>query len=283
MPGFFSKEIKDLFSVDLYRACAAEFIGVLLLTFMAMGTGITSPGDPVAASIEAGFFIGCAIRILSTVSGGHVNPAISVGFLVLGQITVIRFIFYSIIQTLGSAAGAALLKAIVPANQTTNDLGIIFPASGVNDAQAIVCEMIITFFLLFGTFAMIDPKRIDVNGFAPFQIGLIVVINIFATVCTIISRISFYFICFFNFKQNSKHNLYSCINRQNNLRYIRNDNFNRSNGSICLKLKKNQRQSRNLTSSRVSHTVCSYLHTLLVIITGARAFQIYFLRRSDKI
>ncbi|CAC5399371.1 Probable aquaporin TIP4-3,Aquaporin TIP2-1 [Mytilus coruscus] len=181
MPGFFSKEIKDLFSVDLYRSCAAEFIGTLLLTFMALGTGLTSPGDPVAASIEAGFYIGCAIRMLSTVSGGHVNPAVSVGFLVLGQITVIRFIFYSIIQTLGSVAGAALLKAVVPANQTSNDLGIIFPAPGVNDAQAIVCEMIITFFMLFGTFAMLDPKRIDVNGFAPFQIGLIVVINIFAT------------------------------------------------------------------------------------------------------
>ncbi|XP_063420680.1 aquaporin AQPAn.G-like [Mytilus trossulus] len=84
-------------------------------------------------------------------------------------------------HTLGSAAGAALLKAVVPANKTTIDLGMIFPAPGVNDAQAIVCEMIITFFLLFGTIAMLDSKRTDVNGFAPFQIGLIIVINVFAT------------------------------------------------------------------------------------------------------
>lgn len=98
---FFAKERMDIFSLDLYRACAAEFLGVLLLTFFAVGTAVSNPGDATAASLEAGFFIGCAIRILSTVSGGHVNPAISVGFVFLGQITVIRFIFYCVMQTLG--------------------------------------------------------------------------------------------------------------------------------------------------------------------------------------
>jgi glycerol uptake facilitator-like aquaporin len=61
---------------------------VLLLTFFGVGTAVSNPGDATAASLEAGFFIGCAIRILNTVSGGHVNPAISVGFVVLGQITL---------------------------------------------------------------------------------------------------------------------------------------------------------------------------------------------------
>ena len=180
---FFAKERMDVFSLDLYRACAAEFLGVLLLTFFGVGTAVSNPGDATAASLETGFFIGCAIRILSTVSGGHVNPAISVGFVVLGQITVIRFIFYCVMQTLGSASGMALLKTLVPANTTQMEtLGIIYPAPGVNDSQALVCEMIITFFLLFGTFAMIDPHRNDINGFAPFQIGLLVVINIYAAV-----------------------------------------------------------------------------------------------------
>jgi glycerol uptake facilitator-like aquaporin len=86
-------------------------------------------------------------------------------------------------QTLGSASGMALLKTLVPANTTQMEtLGVIYPAPGVNDSQALVCEMIITFFLLFGSFAMIDPHRNDINGFAPFQIGLVVVINIYAAV-----------------------------------------------------------------------------------------------------
>lgn len=178
---FMSREVKDLLSIDLYRSCAAEFIGMILLNFMACGTALSNPGNPIAVSLEAGFFVGCAIRTLSTVSGGHVNPAISLGFMLLGHITVVRFIFYSIIQTLGAASGTALLKTLAPANVTVDMLGVILPAPGVSDTQALICEMVITFFLLFGTFAMIDPKRDDVNGFAPLQIGFIVVVNIVST------------------------------------------------------------------------------------------------------
>lgn len=183
---FISKEAKDLFSLDLYRASAAEFLGLILLAFMAVGTGYSNPGSGIAPALEGGFYVGCAIRCLSTVSGGHVNPAISIGFAVLGQITLVRFVFYTIMQTLGAAAGTVLLKALIPAQaqNTTANLGVILPATGVTDTQAMVCEIIITFFLLFGTFAMIDPNRDDINGFAPFQIGIIVAINIFATVGT---------------------------------------------------------------------------------------------------
>jgi hypothetical protein len=42
---FFAKERMDVFSLDLYRACAAEFLGVLLLAFCAVGTAVSNPGD----------------------------------------------------------------------------------------------------------------------------------------------------------------------------------------------------------------------------------------------
>lgn len=180
---FVKNEFDDLLSLDLYRACAAEFLGLILLCFMAVGTGYSNPNNGVATALEAGFYVGCAIRVLSTVSGGHVNPAITIGFAVLGQITVVRFVLYTIVQTLGAAAGTFLLKSLVPAENVTENIGVILPAPGVTDTQAFVSEMMISFLLLFGTFAMIDPNRDDINGFAPFQIGLIVAINIFATVC----------------------------------------------------------------------------------------------------
>jgi hypothetical protein len=56
-------------------------------------------------------------------------------------------------QTLGSASGMALLKALVPANTTQMEtLGVIYPAPGVNDSQALVCEMIITYFFFLNEY-----------------------------------------------------------------------------------------------------------------------------------
>ncbi|KAJ8306926.1 hypothetical protein KUTeg_015010 [Tegillarca granosa] len=185
---FMDRQIKDLKSLDIWRATSAEFLGTMLLVIFSVGTGFTdfypseTPGSTPPSStnmaLEAGLYIGVIITVLGTISGGHVNPAISLGFVLTGNMTFVRFILYIIAQTIGGVAGAGLLLVLAPA-RIRGTLGVIEPASGVADEQALFCEVIITFFLLFGTFAMIDGGRKDLHGSVPLMIGLIVTINIF--------------------------------------------------------------------------------------------------------
>ena len=182
---YFKREITDFKSLSLYRACAAEFLGVFLLVFFGVGSNILDKNHNSVSSVhialESGFFIAVAITVFGNVSGGHVNPAISIGFFVTGKISAIRFCLYSICQILGGIAGAGILHMIT-VDEIRGGYGIILPNPLVNDTQVVVCEIIITFTLLFVSFAVTDDGRTDIHGFAPLIIGLTVSINVFSGV-----------------------------------------------------------------------------------------------------
>ncbi|KAL3870653.1 hypothetical protein ACJMK2_038700 [Sinanodonta woodiana] len=180
--GFLVKEKRDFFSLDLWRANVAEFFGTMMLVcIVAVGTSIhpqNGPHSSVHVALAAGFYIGTIIAILMRVSGGHVNPAMSVGFLVVGKITCCRCVLYVIFQSLGAIAGAATMTAMVP-EAMHQGFGVIMPGNGVTELQALSCEVLVTFYLVFGSFALIDPGRDDVKGSVPLLIGLMVSVGIF--------------------------------------------------------------------------------------------------------
>ncbi|KAK3800258.1 hypothetical protein RRG08_018868 [Elysia crispata] len=164
-----------------------------------------------SVAIAVGFFLSVLISALANVSGGHVNPCISLAFFITGHCTLGSFLHhwslhvrqvshvnpcislaffitghctlgrllvYSIFQAMGAVAGTGLLKAIAPSGHL-GSLGVIQPTPGVSDSQAVLAEMMITFLLTFNTVAMIDSKRSDVQGSIPLQVGLTVAVNIF--------------------------------------------------------------------------------------------------------
>ena len=45
-------------------------------------------------------------------AGGHLNPAVSLGFFIAGRVSFIRAFLYTICQVLGAAVGAALIRAV---------------------------------------------------------------------------------------------------------------------------------------------------------------------------
>lgn len=180
----FQREVKDVKSLDLWRACLAEFLGTGLLCFMAVGAGLAPEGSPPVSSVhialEAGFFIAAIITTLNTVSGGHVNPAISLGFLLTGHIGLVRCFLYITSQTVGAIAGCGLLLALTPENLQQGSFGVIAPGPNVTATQAFGAEVVITFLLDFSTFSFVDNGRHDLSGSVPFIIGIVVSLNIFA-------------------------------------------------------------------------------------------------------
>lgn len=92
-------------SPRLWRALAAEFIG----TFMLAGVIIAGQGQPIFVM----FALAGIVILLGTVSGGHVNPAVTIGAWVTRRIGWMRAIGYILVQFLGAAAAYFALNAFL--------------------------------------------------------------------------------------------------------------------------------------------------------------------------
>ncbi|KAL1551520.1 Aquaporin TIP2-1 [Salvia divinorum] len=187
MPGIAFGRFDDSFSFASIKAYVAEFISTLIFVFAGVGSAIAynkvttdAPLDPaglVAVAIAHGFALFVAVSIAANISGGHVNPAVTFGLAVGGQITILTGIFYWIAQLLGAIVASFLLSVVTG--------GLAIPthglAAGVGAVQGIVMEIIITFALVYTVFATaVDPKKGSLGTIAPIAIGFIVGANILA-------------------------------------------------------------------------------------------------------
>ena len=168
---------------DSWRHFAAEFIGTFALVFVG-GAAIMVAVQTQAASalldvaVAHGLILGIMVTATMRISG-HLNPAVTLGFLAARRIEPVMAVVYIIAQLLAAALAAYALKAIFPhAIAETTRLGGQSVAAEVSTAQAIFAEAIATFFLTFVVFGTaVDPKAPKVGGFA---IGLVVTADILA-------------------------------------------------------------------------------------------------------
>ncbi|KAB2060103.1 hypothetical protein ES319_A11G354700v1 [Gossypium barbadense] len=172
---------------DALKAALAEFISTLIFVFAGSGSGMafnkltdngaTTPAGLVAASIAHGLGLFVAVSVGANISGGHVNPAVTFGAFVGGNISLLRGIVYWIAQLLGSTVACLLLK-FATSDMTVPAFGL---SSGVGVWNAVVFEIVMTFGLVYTVYATaIDPKKGDLGVIAPLAIGFIVGANILA-------------------------------------------------------------------------------------------------------
>ncbi len=168
---------------DAWRHFAAEFIGTFALVFVGGGAIITSPLLSAQSSlINIAFAHGLILAIMITATmrvSGHLNPAVTMGFLVTRRIEPMMAVVYWIAQILGAIIAAYALNALYPANIVeATRLGGQTISADVTMLQAISLEAIATFFLTFMVFGTaVDPRAPKVGGFA---IGLSLTAGILA-------------------------------------------------------------------------------------------------------
>ncbi|KAJ8893267.1 hypothetical protein PR048_005858 [Dryococelus australis] len=105
------------------------------------------------------------------VSGAHVNPAVTCGMLVTGNITVLKGLLYIVAQCVGAITGTAVLKALTPENFQGN-LGTTLVNPILTPLQGFGIEFFLGFILLIVVFGVCDANRSETKGFAPLAIGL---------------------------------------------------------------------------------------------------------------
>eukprot|EP01018_Ginkgo_biloba_P002538 Gb_02402 [translate_table: standard] len=168
------------------RAVLAELICTFLFVFAGVGSAmameklLVPDASPVGLAVIAlthAFVVFAMISAGFNISGGHLNPAVTLGLAVGGHITILRSVLYWIAQLLGSAFACFLLKFLTG--------GMVTPihalASGMTAFQGVIMEIVLTFSLLFTVYATaVDPKKGSVGTMAPLCVGLVVGANILA-------------------------------------------------------------------------------------------------------
>lgn len=154
------------------RPLVAEFIGVFMLVFIAGGAiivnSMTSGGVGVVGIAAAqGLAMAIAVSMTMAISGGHINPALTVGLWSVGRIGARQAGLYVVAQLLGGIVAAVLLKLLFPSGAGgVAQYGAARLAEQTTFTQGLLVEAVLTFFLalsMMGT--AVDPAAPKVGGF----------------------------------------------------------------------------------------------------------------------
>ncbi|KAL3687074.1 hypothetical protein R1sor_013383 [Riccia sorocarpa] len=169
---------------SLWRAAIVEFVATLLFVYIgvgaAIGNGRTHPDGVgmlgVAWSFGATIFV--LVYCTAGISGGHINPAVTLGLLLGRKLSVNRAFIYIVAQIVGAICGAGFVKAFQKTRFQVEGGGTNFVAEGFTSGAGLGAEILGTFMLVYVVFSATDAKLkardSHVPILAPLPIGFAV-------------------------------------------------------------------------------------------------------------
>jgi MIP family channel proteins len=158
----------------IWKAALAEFIGSFGFVFVGAGSVIVAGpygSGLLGVALATGLAVAVMVSVTAPISGGHVNPAVTVGVWAAGKIASGRALAYVAAQFGGGIFACLLLRFVVPlAVWKAANLGTPVLATGIGQGKGILIEALLAFFLVFTFFATL----LDDRGLAPQAAGLMV-------------------------------------------------------------------------------------------------------------
>ncbi len=172
--------------ISPFKKYAAELVGTMVLVLMGCGSVVIAgknfsslpPDGTVGIALAFGLAVLVMVYAIGSISGCHINPAISISMLAAGKLSVKDTVGYVVFQCIGAVIGAGLLYSIAIGNPAyslasnglgQNGYGAASPA-GYSMTAVFIAEIVLTFvflFVVFGATSENAPK-----GFAGIAIGL---------------------------------------------------------------------------------------------------------------
>ncbi|MBY5667724.1 aquaporin Z [Rhizobium leguminosarum] len=166
----------------MQKSLVAEFLGTFWLVFGGCGSAVLAAAYPelgigfVGVAFAFGLTVLTMAYAVGGISGGHFNPAVSLGLTVAGRFPAARLVPYIVVQVVGAIAAAALLY-LIASGKAGFELGG-FAANGYGDhspggyslLSALLIEVLLTMFFLIIILGS-TSSRVPA-GFAPLAIGL---------------------------------------------------------------------------------------------------------------
>ncbi len=169
---------------DIYYA---EMIGTFLLTFIGSmavvsfaGTSLAfGAGSLLAIALAHGLALCITVYALGHISGAHVNPAVTVGFLVLGKMKPDEAGKYVLSQLAGAALAGLLVGYLATSQALHANFGAPLPGEGISPTMAVAIEAVLTAILVFVVLSTAADRRAT-PGWHGFAIGMTLAMAILA-------------------------------------------------------------------------------------------------------
>lgn len=166
------------------KRLAAEFLGTLWLVLGGCGAAMYAAAFPEVGIGLLGVALAFGLTVLTMayavggISGGHFNPAVTLGLVAAGRHSAADAIPYIIAQVVGAIAAVAILHVIAVGTAGFDVATATYAANGFGEASpgsydvraGFLMEAIMTFFFLIIIIGVTHPKVPP--GFAPIAIGL---------------------------------------------------------------------------------------------------------------
>lgn len=168
---------------SLAAKLVAEALGTFLFVFVGAGSIVLithtggGGGGLVGVALAHGIALGVVVSAFGFISGGHINPAVTVAIWVAGRIDAMTGALYVIAQLIGAAAAAYALRLVFPESSwQPTAIGGAAVAAGITLTGAIVIEAVLTAVLLVAVFGTaVDARAPKLGGMA---IGLSVTADV---------------------------------------------------------------------------------------------------------
>ena len=168
---------------DDYRAYLAEAIATFALVFIGAGAiladRVSGNFGILGIAFAHGLVLMCMVYATGHISGGHVNPAVTIGLYFGRQIKAAKAFGYIVSQLIGATIAGLLLKMIYVSAPAAAHLGTPGLAPGVSFGAGVLIEAVLTFFLVFTVFGVAVDKRAPA-GMYGMAIGLVLTFDILA-------------------------------------------------------------------------------------------------------
>lgn len=164
------------------RPLAAEFIGVAVFVFIGAGSVVanamtTGALGPLGIALAHGLAMGLIVSATLSISGGHMNPAVTFGLWIARKIDGRNAVLYVIAQLLGAVVGAALLLAVFPGPSVRAvSYGTPLLSAITTFWHGVFLEAILTFLLVSAVFGTIVSRQAP--KIAGWGVGIAILVDV---------------------------------------------------------------------------------------------------------
>jgi len=179
--------VDDILDPEVYRGAIAEFMNLFIFCFVSGASVIAVIGPTCSGCVgldHAGLLCialahGLTITVLiyatGNISGGHINPAVTIGLFTGGVISITRAFIYVSVQCIGAICGSLFLTAIIPSGYRFT-LGATTTNIEMDLGETFAMELFCTFFLVIVVFMTAVDEQ-GAGQMAPLAIGMTVIVD----------------------------------------------------------------------------------------------------------